>query len=85
MAHVGPLTFVIAGFAPGDRSLTVQLPVGGVRAIHARIGDALAWLCVAAVAVTLTIAIAERTRSSVASTRVDPLPRAGSSVEGSAR
>jgi apolipoprotein N-acyltransferase len=72
-------------FAPGDRSLTVQLPVGGVRTMYARIGDALAWLCVAALAATLAISILRRAQSYVATARVDPRPFAGSSVGGSVR
>src|SRR5215470_10644193 len=61
-------------FAPGDRSMTVQLPIGAVRTMYARIGDALAWLCVVALAATLAIFISGRTRSDVASARVDSLP-----------
>ena len=53
-----------------DRSLTVQLPVGGVRTVYARVGDGFAWLCVAALAVLLVVTIAGRTRSSLGSTRV---------------
>jgi apolipoprotein N-acyltransferase len=72
-------------FAPGDRSLTVQLPIGGVRTMYARIGDTLAWLCVVALVATLAISIIGRTRSEVASTRVDSLPLAHPAAEGSAR
>jgi len=70
-------------FAQGDRSLTVQLPVGGVRTIYARIGDTFAWLCVAVLAAMLAITIAERGRTLVASARVEALSPLGSSVEGS--
>jgi apolipoprotein N-acyltransferase len=70
-------------FARGDRSLTVQLPVGGVRTMYGRIGDAFAWLCVAILAATLTMTIAERTRALVASARSERLPSANSPVEGS--
>src|SRR5262249_59136585 len=72
-------------FAPGDRSLTVQLPVGGVRTIYARIGDALAWLCVGALAATLGIALAERVRSYVAAASLEPRWPAVQSVAGSPR
>ena len=49
-------------FAPGDRSLTVQLPVGSVRTMYTRIGDALGWLCVAVLAIALaTTLIGRRT------------------------
>jgi apolipoprotein N-acyltransferase len=73
-------------FAPGDRSLTVQLPVGGVRTMYARIGDALGWLCVAVLATALVTTIAGRTRSSFASAPPsDPLPVASSPLAGSAR
>ena len=36
-------------FAEGDRTLTVQMPLGGVPTLYARIGDLFAWLCVAGV------------------------------------
>ena len=42
-------------FAPGDRTLTVQIPIGGVRTIYTRIGDSLAWLSVAGLATVLVI------------------------------
>jgi len=60
-------------FARGDRSLTVQLPVGGVPTMYARIGDAFAWLCVALLTAMLALSIVDRTRSPVATLRVDPL------------
>jgi apolipoprotein N-acyltransferase len=70
-------------FAPGDRSLTVQLPIGGVRTLYARIGDALGWLCVAALVVALATTIAQRARAHFESARADALavhvpPRRGS-------
>jgi apolipoprotein N-acyltransferase len=34
-------------FAPGDRTLTVQVPMGGVPTIYAKTGDLFVWLCVA--------------------------------------
>jgi apolipoprotein N-acyltransferase len=37
-------------FAPGDRTLTVQVPMGHVRTIYATTGDLFAWLCVVGVA-----------------------------------
>lgn len=40
-------------FAPGDRTLTAQVPIGGVQTIYARIGDLLGWVCVIGLAVTL--------------------------------
>jgi apolipoprotein N-acyltransferase len=36
-------------FAPGDRTMTAQVPVGGVRTLYARTGDLFAWVCVAGV------------------------------------
>jgi apolipoprotein N-acyltransferase len=36
-------------YADGDRTLTVQVPIGGVRTPYARTGDLFAWLCVAGV------------------------------------
>jgi apolipoprotein N-acyltransferase len=35
-------------FAPGDRTMTAQVPLGGVRTLYARTGDVFGWLCVAA-------------------------------------
>src|SRR5262249_52444014 len=52
-------------FAPGDRTLTVQLPVGGVRTLYSRIGDGLAWLSVAALMATLAISIAARSSAAI--------------------
>jgi apolipoprotein N-acyltransferase len=43
-------------FAPGDRTLTVQIPVGSVPTLYARIGDLFAWLCVAGLVVALGFA-----------------------------
>ena len=43
-------------FAPGDRKLVVQVPVGGVRTVYARTGDLFAWLCVTGLIVALAIA-----------------------------
>src|SRR5438093_2598962 len=40
-------------FAPGDRTLTVQVPVGSIPTLYARIGDLFAWLCVAGLVVAL--------------------------------
>jgi len=37
-------------FAPGDRTLTVQVPMGHVPTIYATTGDLFAWLCVVGVA-----------------------------------
>jgi apolipoprotein N-acyltransferase len=44
-------------FAPGDHTLTVQVPVGGVRTLYARTGDLFAWLCVAGLVTALAMAI----------------------------
>jgi len=43
-------------FAPGDRTLTAQVAVAGIRTVYARIGDLFAWLCVAGLAVSLALA-----------------------------
>jgi len=44
-------------FAPGDRTLTVQVPIGGIRTLYARTGDLFAWLCVAGAVLALGIAV----------------------------
>jgi len=72
-------------FAPGDRTLTVQVPVGGVRTLYARIGDALAWICVAALATALAGILISAVRPAVASRQVGVRPLAGPSIEGLAR
>jgi apolipoprotein N-acyltransferase len=43
-------------FAAGDRTVTAQVPVGGVRTLYARTGDLFAWLCVAGVVAAIGIA-----------------------------
>ncbi len=52
----GRLLGVADYFAPGDRTLTAQVPVGGVRTFYARTGDLFAWLCVTGLVVALWIA-----------------------------
>jgi len=47
-------------FSEGDRTLTVQLPVGGVRTLYARTGDLFAWLCVAGVVLALGTTLVSR-------------------------
>jgi apolipoprotein N-acyltransferase len=46
-------------FAAGDRTMTVQVPLGGVRTLYARTGDLFAWLCVAGLVAALGIAAAD--------------------------
>jgi apolipoprotein N-acyltransferase len=46
-------------FAAGDRTFTAQLPVGSVRTLYARIGDAFAWLCMIATAAALVLPFTE--------------------------
>ncbi|HTS62961.1 MAG TPA: nitrilase-related carbon-nitrogen hydrolase [Candidatus Acidoferrales bacterium] len=36
--------------APGDGTLIVQVPAGGIRTLYSRTGDLFAWLCVAGIA-----------------------------------
>lgn len=45
-------------FAPGDRTMTAQVPVGGVATLYAKTGDLFAWLCVAVLVAALVIAAA---------------------------
>jgi apolipoprotein N-acyltransferase len=42
-------------FAPGDRTLTVQVPIGRVPTLYARTGDLFAWLCVAGLGIALAL------------------------------
>jgi len=50
-------------FAPGDRTLIVQVPIGGIRTLYAATGDLFAWLCVAALALALGIAATNLSRA----------------------
>jgi len=43
-------------FAAGDRTMTAQVPLGGVRTLYARTGDLFAWLCVAGLVMAVGIA-----------------------------
>jgi apolipoprotein N-acyltransferase len=45
-------------FAAGDRTMTAQVPIGGVRTLYARTGDLFAWLCVAGLALAVGMAAA---------------------------
>jgi len=42
-------------FASGDRTLTVQVPMGRVRTLYAMTGDLFAWLCVASLVVAIGV------------------------------
>jgi len=42
-------------FAPGDRTMTAQVPLGAVRTLYARTGDVFGWLCIAAAALLAAI------------------------------
>ena len=44
-------------FAPGDRTMTAQVPLGHIPTLYARTGDLFAWLCVAALALLLPAAL----------------------------
>jgi len=44
-------------YADGDRTMTAQLPIGRIPTLYARAGDWFAWLCVASLAVMLTVAM----------------------------
>jgi len=52
-------------WAAGDRTMTAQVPVGRVPTLYARTGDLFAWLCVAAVAAVLAIAVVIPARRSM--------------------
>jgi apolipoprotein N-acyltransferase len=47
-------------FAPGDGTLTAQVPMTGVRTLYAGIGDLFAWLCVAGLVASLCLSIMVR-------------------------
>jgi apolipoprotein N-acyltransferase len=50
-------------FAPGDGTMTVQVPVGRVPTLYSRIGDSLPWCCAAGVLLALVIAAGNRVKS----------------------
>jgi apolipoprotein N-acyltransferase len=52
----GRLLGVSDYFAPGDGTMTVQVPMGGIRTLYGRTGDLFAWLCVAGLVTALTFA-----------------------------
>ena len=52
----GRVIGVADDFAPGDRTLVAQVPIGGTTTVYAWIGDLFAWLCVAGLAATLVLA-----------------------------
>jgi apolipoprotein N-acyltransferase len=43
-------------FAPGDRTMIAQVPVGHIRTLYTKTGDLFAWLCVAGLPVAVWIA-----------------------------
>jgi apolipoprotein N-acyltransferase len=62
-------------FAPGDRTMTAQLPIGGVRTLYARTGDLFAWLCVAGLAAALATTILVPLKRTIVE-----LPRAAAAI-----
>ena len=56
----GRLLAVADYFAPGDRTMVAQVPLGGVRTLYAKTGDLFAWLCVAGLVVSVGIAAVSR-------------------------
>lgn len=52
-------------FASGDRTMTAQVPVGGIPTLYAKTGDLFAWICVAGVVVALGFGASESGRRSV--------------------
>ena len=53
-------------WAPGDRTMTAQVPIGRVRTLYPFIGDLFAWSCVAALVVTLGAALTSRATTRIA-------------------
>jgi apolipoprotein N-acyltransferase len=44
-------------FAPGDRTMNAQVPVGRVPTVYAQTGDLFAWLCVVCLVMALGPAV----------------------------
>lgn len=72
-------------FAPGDGTLTAQVPVGGVRTLYARTGDLFAWLCVAGLVFVLAAAVGGYSRTRSESTKTGVPPLTDSSIASGAR
>jgi apolipoprotein N-acyltransferase len=70
-------------FAPGDRTMNAQVPLGRVPTVYARTGDLFAWLCVVCLLIALgRAAIAPAGHSADALDERHGLPRVpGASVE----
>jgi len=47
-------------FAPGDRTMTAQVPLGHAWTLYPRIGDLFAWSCLIALVVTMGVAVVGR-------------------------
>src|SRR5262249_47184291 len=47
-------------FAPGDRTLITQVPIGGFRTLYFRTGDLFVWLCVAGFVLVLSNLLRQR-------------------------
>lgn len=62
-------------WAPGDRTMTAQVPVGRVWTLYPFIGDLFAWSCVAALVVTLGAAATSRATTKIAVAPAVQLPR----------
>ena len=52
-------------FAPGDRTMTAQVPMGSISTLYGKTGDLFAWICVAAVVMALGVGAMESARRSV--------------------
>jgi apolipoprotein N-acyltransferase len=62
-------------WAPGDRTMTAQVPMGRVWTLYPLIGDLFAWSCVVALVVTLGVAVTNRATTRIAVAPAVQLPR----------
>jgi apolipoprotein N-acyltransferase len=53
-------------FAPGDRTMTAQVPIGRARTLYPYVGDLFAWSCVVALVVSMGLVVTGRITTSVA-------------------
>ena len=56
-------------FAPGDRTMTAQVPLGHAWTLYPRIGDLFAWSCLVALVVSMGLAVVGRVPASITAVR----------------
>ena len=60
-------------FAPGDRTMTAQVPIGRARTLYPYVGDLFAWSCVVALVVSMGLVVTGITTSVAGAHTPSPL------------